>query len=85
MKTINKIRSKDPDIYDNEKEWFDRGEDEEGDGGEFVWCTAGVDDCAQRERVPFRVLQSRPISLWLFLLALFFFGGAGLYHLSAFD
>lgn len=29
MKTINKIRSKDPDIYDNEKEWFDDDQDGE--------------------------------------------------------
>lgn len=32
MKTINKIRSKDPDIYDTKKEWFKPGEDKAGGG-----------------------------------------------------
>ncbi|CAM9195999.1 unnamed protein product, partial [Scytosiphon promiscuus] len=34
MKTINKIRSKDPDIYDNEKEWFDKGDNQEDEDGD---------------------------------------------------
>lgn len=34
MKTINRIRSKDPDIYDSKKEWF-ADEDEDGPRGEL--------------------------------------------------
>ena len=30
MKTINKIRSKDPDIYNSGKEWFSEGAGESG-------------------------------------------------------
>ena len=32
MKTINKIRSKDPDIYDAKKEWFKPGDKASGEG-----------------------------------------------------
>lgn len=48
MKTINKIRSKDPDIYNAEKEWFDKAgdetddDDDDEDGGEGG---VGDDEC----------------------------------------
>lgn len=32
MKTINKIRSKDPDIYDTKKEWFHEDDDDAPSG-----------------------------------------------------
>lgn len=42
MKTINKIRSKDPDIYNAKKEWFEKARDEtdddDDDGGDGGGC-----------------------------------------------
>lgn len=39
MKTINKIRSKDPDIYDAKKEWFKPG-DKAGGGRSSGECAS---------------------------------------------
>ncbi len=44
MKTINKIRSKDPDIYDAKKEWFTPGDEAAGGSG------GGDDGSGERSR-----------------------------------
>lgn len=45
MKTINKIRSKDPDIYDAKKEWFTPGDEAAGGSG-----GGGDDGSGERSR-----------------------------------
>lgn len=59
MKTINKIRSRDPDIYDSKKEWF-AGEKKEGSGGEF--CSRSPSTNAHAPLQPALTVYSIPCS-----------------------